>query len=234
VASPGYDTFRDTAKRGLNYGAFLASMNDKFSSWYSKADAYDQTSQVSTQLAEALTDSLKKYHEINGIYPDRVFIYRDGAGEGMLSSICDTELGMMRDAIKQVSESIRLTMIIVNKRCGARFYMRHNNSFTNPPPGTAIDRVVTRDKRFDFYLISQSTRNGTVAPTYYNIIHDESNMAPELHQMLAYKLSLMYYNWSGTVRVPAPCQYAHKLAALCGEHLHAQPNATLNNRLHFL
>jgi hypothetical protein len=22
----------------------------------------------------------------------------------------------------------------------------------------------------------------------------------------------MYYNWPGTVRVPAPCQYAHKLA----------------------
>ena len=22
----------------------------------------------------------------------------------------------------------------------------------------------------------------------------------------------MYFNWPGTVRVPAPCQYAHKLA----------------------
>uniref|UniRef100_A0A6G1S4P7 Piwi-like protein 1 n=1 Tax=Aceria tosichella TaxID=561515 RepID=A0A6G1S4P7_9ACAR len=230
----GYDTFRDTAKRGLNYGAFLASMNDQYSRWYSKADAHDQADQISIQLADAYTDSLKKYKELNGNYPDRVFIYRDGAGEGQLATIYDTELVKLREAVKKVDENIRMTMIIVNKRTGARFYMRNNNTFTNPPPGTAIDRTVTRQGRFDFYLISQSTRNGTVAPTYYNIIHDESNMAPELHQMLAFKLSLMYYNWSGTVRVPAPCQYAHKLAALCGEHLHSQPNASLNDRLHFL
>ena len=29
---------------------------------------------------------------------------------------------------------------------------------------------------------------------------------------ISYKLTHMYYNWPGTVRVPAPCQYAHKLA----------------------
>jgi aubergine-like protein len=230
----GYDTFRDTAKRGLNYGAFLASMNDHYSRWFSKADAHDQADQISAQLANAYTDSLKKYKEINGYYPDRVFIYRDGASEGQLGTIYDTELTKLREVAQQVDANIRMTIIIVNKRTGARFYMRNNNTFTNPPPGTAIDRIVTRQGRFDFYLISQSTRNGTVAPTYYNIIHDESNMAPELHQMLAYKLSLMYYNWSGSVRVPAPCQYAHKLAALCGEHLHSQPNAILNDRLHFL
>ena len=28
----------------------------------------------------------------------------------------------------------------------------------------------------------------------------------------SYKLTHMYYNWPGTVRVPAPCQYAHKVS----------------------
>ena len=32
------------------------------------------------------------------------------------------------------------------------------------------------------------------------------------HSYFSYKLTHMYYNWPGTVRVPAPCQYAHKLA----------------------
>ena len=32
------------------------------------------------------------------------------------------------------------------------------------------------------------------------------------HSCFSYKLTHMYYNWPGTVRVPAPCQYAHKLA----------------------
>ena len=66
----------------------------------------------------------------------------------------------------------------------------------------------------------------------------------------------MYYNWPGTVRVPAPCQYAHKLAyqvpsfcsisvlcwdeetcqAICqvGEHIHKEPSDQLNDRLFYL
>ena len=33
----------------------------------------------------------------------------------------------------------------------------------------------------------------------------------KLKKRLAYKLTHLYFNWPGTVRVPAPCQYAHKL-----------------------
>ena len=32
-----------------------------------------------------------------------------------------------------------------------------------------------------------------------------------LLQKLSYKLTHLYYNWPGTVRVPAPCQNAHKV-----------------------
>ena len=44
----------------------------------------------------------------------------------------------------------------------------------------------------------------------------------------------MYYNWTGTVRVPAVCQLAHKLAFLAGESLHTQPHAELACTLHYL
>ena len=30
-------------------------------------------------------------------------------------------------------------------------------------------------------------------------------------QKLSYKLTHLYFNWPGTVRVPAPVQYAHKM-----------------------
>ena len=68
--------------------------------------------------------------------------------------------------------------------------------------------------RYDFFLVSQSVRQGTVNPTSYNIIKDTSGLKPKHIQMLTYKLTHLYYNWPGTVRVPAPCQYAHKLAFL--------------------
>jgi len=51
---------------------------------------------------------------------------------------------------------------------------------------------------------------------------------------LTYKLTHLYYNWPGTVRVPAPCQYAHKLAFLVGESLHRQPSEQLEEVLYFL
>ena len=53
-------------------------------------------------------------------------------------------------------------------------------------------------------------------------------------QKLAYKLTHMYYNWPGTVRVPAPVQYAHKLVDLVGQHVHRPPSNNLANRLYYL
>ena len=38
----------------------------------------------------------------------------------------------------------------------------------------------------------------------------------------------------GTVRVPAPCQYAHKLAQLVGQHLHTLPSESLADKLFYL
>ena len=39
----------------------------------------------------------------------------------------------------------------------------------------------------------------------------------------------------GTVRVPAPCQYAHKLATLIGDHLHQEvADGSLCEKLYYL
>ena len=51
-----------------------------------------------------------------------------------------------------------------------------------------------------------------MSPTHYNMVHDNTGFKPDIIQKISYKLTRMYYNWSGMVRVPAPCQYAHKLA----------------------
>ena len=67
--------------------------------------------------------------------------------------------------------------------------------------------------RYDFFLVSQSVRQGTVNPTSYNVVEDTSGLKPEHLQKLTYKLTHLYYNWPGTVRVPAPCQYAHKVSS---------------------
>ena len=82
--------------------------------------------------------------------------------------------------------------------------------------------------------MSQSVRQGTVNPTSYNVIKDNSGLTPDHLQKLTSKLCHLYYNWPGTVRVPAPCQYAHKLAFLVGESLHKEPSEKLEDLLFYL
>ena len=36
-----------------------------------------------------------------------------------------------------------------------------------------MDSVVTLPERYDYFLVSQSVRQGTVNPTSYNVIHDD-------------------------------------------------------------
>ena len=60
--------------------------------------------------------------------------------------------------------------------------------------------------RYDFFLVSQHVRQGTVSPTQYVVAVDDSGWKPDIIQKLTYKLTHLYYNWPGTVRVPAPCQ----------------------------
>lgn len=89
--------------------------------------------------------------------------------------------------------------------------------------------------RFDFFLVSQCVNQGTVTPTNFNVIDfDRFGISPDKLQILTYKLCHMYFNWSGTIRVPAPCQYAHKLAFLTSQSLHRSAHPNLDTLLHFL
>ena len=47
---------------------------------------------------------------------------------------------------------------------------------------------------------------GTVTPTHYVVIHDTANMKTDHAQQLTYNPCHLYYNWPGTIRVPAACQ----------------------------
>lgn len=137
-----------------------------------------------------------------------------------------------------------------------------NNRFENAPPGTVLDHSITRRSLFDFYLVSQKMRHGTVTPSHYVVIENEANVTPDILQQLSYKLTYQYFNWPGSIRVPAPCQvmsaahpffyisnfhsrlfsidpflsfqYAHKLAYLVGESIKRETADKLSDKLFYL
>lgn len=75
---------------------------------------------------------------------------------------------------------------------------------------------------------------GSLVPTHYIVLHDTSTMEPDHVQRITFKMCHLYFNWPGTVRVPAPCQYAHKLAFLIGSSVKKEHDICLADKLFFL
>ncbi len=230
----GFDTYHDTINKGKSWGAFVASLNNVQSRYFSDVSRHETATEMSDKMKPMFMAALNKYREVNGCLPARIFVYRDGVGDGQLQHVFDHEVKMMREALHDLDPKPKLTFTVVSKRINTKFFKSSGKQHFNPPSGTVVDDVVTLPERYDFFLISQSVRQGTVNPTSYNVIYDMNNLPPDRMQQFTYKLTHLYYNWCGTVRVPAVCQYAHKLAYLVGNTLHQRPNAGLNSVLFFL
>jgi len=237
----GIDVYHDPSSKGMSVAAFVASTNKLMTRWYSKAVLQKPHQEVIDALKCCFVESIKKYHEVNHALPDRIVIYRDGVGDGRLKQVAEYEVeqltscfGMFDSICDGGKYNPKLSVIIVSKRINVRFFSAAQRQLTNPPPGTVLDHVATKHDYPDFFLVSQHVRQGTVSPTHYIVISGSEYMKPDHVQRLSYKMTHMYYNWPGTVRVPAPCQYAHKLAYLVGENIRAEPSNKLCDRLFYL
>jgi aubergine-like protein len=52
-----------------------------------------------------------------------------------------------------------------------------------------------------------------VTPVHYFVsLNESTDISRQALQDLTYGFCYMYSNWSGSIKVPAPCQYAHKIA----------------------
>ncbi|XP_052901674.1 protein aubergine-like [Anopheles moucheti] len=235
----GFDVCHDTLDKSKSFGALVATMyapNQAEPKYFSSVEAHKRGEELSNFIAGGIVKSLRAYQAAygQGSLPRRILLYRDGVGEGQLRHVVNFEAKTIKSMLSLIyikkEFKPQLTIIVVNKRINTRLFMADRN----PPPCTIVDDIVTLPERSDFFLISQAVRQGTVSPTSYNVVHDESGLTVDQLQVYTSKQTHLYYNWCGTIAVPAVCQYAHKLAFLTSQHLHQQPNQNLNNRLYYL
>jgi aubergine-like protein len=236
----GIDAFHDATKKGGSVAGFVASINQTFTRWFSRVCLQGPVQELVDGLKTCFISALKCYYDVNHRFPDRVVIYRDGVGDGQLKVSAEYEVPQFESCFQHISPDYhpKLTVVVCHKRINTRIFSALNSEggggLENPPPGTIVDHTITRRNWYDFFLVSQHVRQGTVTPTHYVVIHDTANMKTDHVQQLTYKLCHLYYNWPGTIRVPAPCQYAHKLAQLVGQSIHRPPSEKLADRLYFL
>ncbi|XP_036382657.1 piwi-like protein 1 isoform X3 [Megalops cyprinoides] len=232
----GIDCYHDTSAGKRSIGALVASLNQGMSRWFSRCVLQDRGQEIMDGLKVALQDALKAWLKYNNCLPARIIMYRDGVGDGMLQTVVSYEVPQIMECLRALGQDYmpKLSVVVVKKRISTRFFARIDGKLANPPPGTVIDTEVTRPEWYDFFIVSQAVRLGSVAPTHYNVVFDSNGLKPDHMQRLTYKLCHMYYNWQGIIRVPAPCQYAHKLAFLVGQSIHRSPNMNLDDFLYYL
>jgi len=240
----GIDIYRDKATKKMAAGV-VASVNKAFSRFHSRA-VFDPAGPAlaaaatafELAIAEAIGQACKVWAEANGgQWPGQVVVYRDGVTTGQFSST-RREAGAVANTVEALAleagnAATNVTYVQVQKKIPSRLYTPGAKA-ENPPPGVVLDHTVTLRDWYDFYIVPMQVSRGTVTPVHYVVVRDPQTLKPDHLQRMTYALSHMYFNWTGHVKVPAVCQYAHKLIELVGEHLHKEPREELADKLYYL
>ncbi|OAD55711.1 Protein piwi, partial [Eufriesea mexicana] len=229
----GFDVCHDPNDKSRDFGAMVASIDKSLTRYFSAVSAHTTGEELSNEFSVNLVKALHTYKELNKILPSHIVIYRDGVGEGQVPYVYEHEVTQLKSKLNSIygdPTAVKMAFVIVTKRINTRVFHNQNN----PPPGTVVDDVITNPLKYDFFIISQSVRQGTVSPCAYSVIADTTGWKADQMQRLTYKLCHMYYNWSGTIKVPAPCQYAHKLAFFVAQFIRRPPSTKMENLLYYL
>ncbi|XP_064256402.1 piwi-like protein 2 [Passer domesticus] len=214
---------------------FVASMNHILTKWYSRVVFQMPHQEIADSLRLCLSQALKRFYELNHSLPMKIVVYRDGVSDPQLDTVLKYEVPQLQKSFHTFQNyQPSLVVVVVQKQLSTNFYCLTGEEFVSPPLGTVIDHGVTSSGRQDFFLLAHHSRQGCSVPTRYICMWNTANLSSEHLQRLTFKLCHLYWNWPGTVRVPAPCKYAHKLAFLVGQVLHHEPSAHLCEQLFFL
>ncbi|GAA6220778.1 piwi-like protein 2 isoform X1 [Lates japonicus] len=231
----GVDVHHNTSKAHQSVMGFVASVNSSLTRWYSRVTFQTPNEELINGFRVCLLAALQKYYEVNHNLPEKIVVYRDGVSDGQLKMVEQYEIPQLIKCFETFpGYEPKLVFIVVQKRISTTLYSWASNSIGTPPPGTVLDHTLTQRDWVDFYLMAHHIRQGCGLPTHYISLYNTANLTPDHLQRLTFKMCHLYWNWPGTIRVPAPCKYAHKLAFLSGQYLHSEPAIQLSDKLFFL
>ncbi|KAK3376269.1 ribonuclease H-like domain-containing protein [Lasiosphaeria ovina] len=115
-----------------------------------------------------------------GKYPENIIVYRDGVSEGQYNHVLKEfhflKIACENEYKKIGAKSPRITIVVVGKRHHTRFFPVNQASGDkngNPMPGTLVDRGVTSQFIWEFYLQAHKALKGTARPAHYVVVVDE-------------------------------------------------------------
>jgi len=168
------------------------------------------------ELADMMIERLQAFRRRSKVLPKRMVVFRDGVSEGQYDKVINEELPQIFEAFKRIDPKNpryhpNLSILICGKRHHARFYPTDSNFADrngNTRAGTVVDRGVTSLVDFDFYLQAHAGLQGSVRPTHYVVVYDESSLTADAVQKGVHAASYLYARATKAVSLVPPAYYA--------------------------
>jgi aubergine-like protein len=230
----GADVYHSKGKESVT--AVIGTLNNDYSRFCSLSNVQAKRGQeIMDNVAEMVLECVISYVDKNKRPPAKILFYRDGVGDTMMDLVTKYELTKIKDMLAEKfgKSCPKLSFVIVTKRISDKsLTLNQDGSVANPPSGTIISSGIIK-KDMEFFMVAQNVTEGTATPTRYQVLLNECGYSrDDLHQ-ITYFQAFNYYGWSGAVKVPAVCQYAHKLAYHVGEN-YRQSNKFMKYNLYYL
>jgi eukaryotic translation initiation factor 2C len=208
----------------------VASIDKRFSHYPTSLRTQTGRVEMVEALEEMTIERLNLWRKKNGgQLPNKVIVYRDGVSEGQYPTVLEKEYPSFVKAFEKLygakSQQPKISIIVVGKRHHTRFYPTKaedaDDKTGNPKPGTIVDRGVTGEKLFDFFLLAHQGLQGTSKPAHYVVLKDENKLGADELQQITHNLCYTFARATRSVSVCPPAYYADLVCERARSYLHA-------------
>ena len=183
-----------------------------------KSEEYRISPSIEYLLTKALIYIGKDYLDED---IENIVIYRDAVNERQQKLISFFEKDSIQKAIKAANEKLeekifentKWCLILVSKINDVKMFSEEKNkginynNIQNIPTGTIIDKIITHKDKYDFYLNSADSKQGTCSSTHYTVLYDDTKLEAIQIYKLTYYLTYLSYNTTHCIRVPSPLYF---------------------------
>lgn len=209
-----------SAESAPSIAGVVASIDERFSQYPASMRTQRGRQEMVEELEEMIIERLKLWQRKNqNKLPNKIIVYRDGVSEGQYRIVLESEYPAFKKAFDKLygveSKHPKISIIVVGKRHHTRFYPTKEEDTDgktgNPQPGTVVDRGVTGEKLFDFFLLAHQGLQGTSKPAHYVVLKDDIKLGADQLQSLTHNLCYTFARATRSVSVCPPAYYADLL-----------------------
>ena len=186
VTHPAPGSIKETP----SIAAVVASIDDLYAQYPASIMAQGSRVERIENLEMMIGERLDLYRDLNPRYPEQILLYRDGVSEGEYLNVLNYEGAAIDNAVKlrYPGKKPKVNIVVVGKRHHTRFFDRTRyrpgpgKDRGNLAPGTVIERGVTMENGFDFFLVAHNAIQGTAKPAHYVVIRNDMGWTAEVAQ----------------------------------------------------